>query len=185
MFTSKVWTDDSRLLQETNLTTRQPYRAPHHITQATTSEGLAQGPYVVARVGLELADTRHRTYHFLRYHAPSYFMIHLHIMLACKGCPWLLVRQLKTVLLDCYAVACFKVGLVYVVMLLTEETLTRKRWHLAFEVWQRHNYCGFWNWWDPPFWSIMELFLRSLVDISSSTVSRKWLVSLFSSVEIW
>ena len=48
MFTSKVWTDDSRLLQELNLASRQPHRAPHHVIQATTSEGLAQGPYVSA-----------------------------------------------------------------------------------------------------------------------------------------
>src|SRR6218665_1358893 len=33
----------------------QPFRAPHHVIQATTSEGLAQGPYVVARVGFEPA----------------------------------------------------------------------------------------------------------------------------------
>jgi len=45
--------DDSRLLQELNLTARQPRRAPHHVIQATTSEGLAQGPYMVARVGFK------------------------------------------------------------------------------------------------------------------------------------
>jgi len=45
---------DSKLLQESNLTARQPRRAPHHVIQATTSEGLAQGPYVVARVGFKL-----------------------------------------------------------------------------------------------------------------------------------
>ena len=44
MFISKVWTDDSRLLEESNLAAEQPRRAPHHIIQATTSEGLAQGP---------------------------------------------------------------------------------------------------------------------------------------------
>ena len=31
--------------------------------QATASEGLAQGPYVAARVGFDHADARHRTYH--------------------------------------------------------------------------------------------------------------------------
>ena len=31
----------------------QPRRAPTHLIQATTNEGLAQGPYVVARVGFE------------------------------------------------------------------------------------------------------------------------------------
>ena len=41
------------LLLESNLTARQPRRAPHHVIRATTSEGLAQGPYVVARVGFE------------------------------------------------------------------------------------------------------------------------------------
>jgi len=55
MFTSKVWTDDSKLLQESNLTVRQPCRAPHHVIQATMSEGLAQGPYMVAKVGFEPA----------------------------------------------------------------------------------------------------------------------------------
>jgi len=44
------------LLQESNLTARQPCRAPHHtgIIQATMSEGLAQGPYMVARAGSNL-----------------------------------------------------------------------------------------------------------------------------------
>jgi len=45
--------NNSRLLQELNLTTRQPLKAPHHVIQAIASEGLAQGPYVVARVGFE------------------------------------------------------------------------------------------------------------------------------------
>ena len=47
--------DDSRLLQESNLTARQPRRGsvPHHAILATMSEGLAQGPYVAARVGFE------------------------------------------------------------------------------------------------------------------------------------
>ena len=47
--------DDSRLLQESNLAARQPRRAPHHNIQATPSEGFAQGPYLVARVGFETA----------------------------------------------------------------------------------------------------------------------------------
>ena len=54
MFTSKVWTDDSRLLQESNLAARQPQGATSG-TQAITSEGLAQGPYVAARGGVEPA----------------------------------------------------------------------------------------------------------------------------------
>src|SRR6218665_1047763 len=33
MFTSKVRTDGSRLLQESNLAARQPRRAPHHVIQ--------------------------------------------------------------------------------------------------------------------------------------------------------
>ena len=45
MFTGKVGTDDSR--QESNLAAKQPHRTPHHVIQVTTSEGLAQGPYVV------------------------------------------------------------------------------------------------------------------------------------------
>ena len=52
MFTSKVWTDDSRLLQESNLAARQPQGATSDI-QAITGEGLAQGPYVEARGGVE------------------------------------------------------------------------------------------------------------------------------------
>ena len=55
MFTGKVGTDCSTLLQESNLATRQPRRPPYHGIQATTSEGLAQGPYVAARVGFEPA----------------------------------------------------------------------------------------------------------------------------------
>jgi len=31
MYASLVWMDDSTLLQESNSTTRQPRRAPHHI----------------------------------------------------------------------------------------------------------------------------------------------------------
>jgi len=57
MFTSKVRTDDNRLLQDSNLTTRQPRRVPNHFIQATTSEGLTQGPYVVARVGSKPATS--------------------------------------------------------------------------------------------------------------------------------
>jgi len=41
---------DSRLLQESNLTTRQPCWAPHRIIQATKSEGLALGHHVAAGV---------------------------------------------------------------------------------------------------------------------------------------
>ena len=50
--------DDSRLLQESNLTAKQPHRAPHHVIQATTIEGLAQVPYVAARVVFEPAILR-------------------------------------------------------------------------------------------------------------------------------
>jgi len=35
MFASKVWTDDSKPLQESNLAARQPRRAPHLVIQAT------------------------------------------------------------------------------------------------------------------------------------------------------
>ena len=56
MFASKVWTGDRKLLLESNLTTtRQPLRVPHHVMQATTSEGLAKGRYVAANVGFEPA----------------------------------------------------------------------------------------------------------------------------------
>jgi len=50
MFTSKAWTDDSKLLQESNLTESQH--------QATTGEELAQGPYTAARVEFESATLR-------------------------------------------------------------------------------------------------------------------------------
>ena len=53
MFTSKVGMDDSKLLQESNLTARLPQRMPHHSIQAIASEGLAQGPYMAARGGVE------------------------------------------------------------------------------------------------------------------------------------
>ena len=52
MFTSKVWTDDSRLLQESNLAARQPQGATS-VIQSITGKGLAQGPYVVARGGVD------------------------------------------------------------------------------------------------------------------------------------
>ena len=54
MFINK-WTDDSNLLQESNLAARQPRRATHHVIHATTSEELVRGPYVEARVGFEPA----------------------------------------------------------------------------------------------------------------------------------
>ena len=47
--------DDCKLLQESNLTARQPRRAPRHVTQATTIEELAQRPYVATSVGFESA----------------------------------------------------------------------------------------------------------------------------------
>ena len=45
---SEAQWDDSKLLHESNLAAKQPRRAPHHVLQATTSEGLAQGPNVKA-----------------------------------------------------------------------------------------------------------------------------------------
>ena len=57
MFTSKVWTDDSRQLQEPNLAARQPHGAAS-VLQAITGEGLAQGLYVAARGGVELTTFR-------------------------------------------------------------------------------------------------------------------------------
>src|SRR6218665_2847850 len=45
MFTCKVWTDDSRLLQESNLAARQQQGATS-VIQAITGEGLAQGPCI-------------------------------------------------------------------------------------------------------------------------------------------
>ena len=55
MFTSKVRTYDNKLLQELNLTARQPHWAPRHVIQAIMSEGLSQGPYVAAKVGFKPA----------------------------------------------------------------------------------------------------------------------------------
>jgi len=52
MFTSKVQTNDSRLLQESNLAASQPQVATS-VIQAITGEGLAQGPYLAARGGVE------------------------------------------------------------------------------------------------------------------------------------
>ena len=48
MFTSKVWTGDNRLLQESNLS----------VIQAITGEGLAQGSYVAAWGGVEPTTIR-------------------------------------------------------------------------------------------------------------------------------
>src|SRR6218665_2269929 len=68
----------------TNLTARQPRRAPHHVIQATTGEGLSQGPYVAAscnKVGVLCGSTtirlrtfrlRHFVYrHFVYYSIPA------------------------------------------------------------------------------------------------------------------
>ena len=41
------------ILQESNSAARKQRRAPLHVIQATMDEGLAQGPYVAARVGFE------------------------------------------------------------------------------------------------------------------------------------
>ena len=57
VFASKVWTDDSRLLQESNLAARQPQVATS-VIQTITGEGLAQGPYVAARGGVESTTFR-------------------------------------------------------------------------------------------------------------------------------
>ena len=53
-----TWTDDRKLLQESNLTARQPRTAPHHVIQITAIEGLVQGPYVAATVKFEPAILR-------------------------------------------------------------------------------------------------------------------------------
>ena len=68
MFTSKVWTDDNRLLQESNLAARQPQGATA-VIQAITGEGLAQGPCVAARGGVEPTTFRTDNIH-LTNHAP-------------------------------------------------------------------------------------------------------------------
>ena len=52
MLTNKVWTDDSRPSQESNLAARQPQGATS-VIQAITGEGLAQAPYMAARGGVE------------------------------------------------------------------------------------------------------------------------------------
>ena len=52
LITYIVWTDDCKLLQESNLTVRQPRRAPHHVIRPTAIEG-RQGSNVTARVGFE------------------------------------------------------------------------------------------------------------------------------------
>jgi len=75
MFTSKVRTDDSKLLQELNLTARQPRREPHHAIQATVSGGLAQGPYVAARMGFEPA-TFHTEHHHWATMSQANYSVH-------------------------------------------------------------------------------------------------------------
>ena len=50
--------DDSVQLQESNLAARWLLKATHHVIQTITSEGLAQGPYVAARGGIEPATFR-------------------------------------------------------------------------------------------------------------------------------
>ena len=71
MFKSKAWTDDSRLLRESNLAARQPQGATS-VIQAITGEGLAQGPYVAARGGVEPVTFRTKGTHILHLtnHAP-------------------------------------------------------------------------------------------------------------------
>jgi len=61
----------SRLLQESNVSARQPRRAPHHVIQATSSEGLAQGPYAAAS-GIQTSNLPHRRHRTppISHHAP-------------------------------------------------------------------------------------------------------------------
>src|SRR6218665_4173829 len=62
MFTSKVRTDDSAVAGYYRSRILAPRyhagREPHQVIQPTTSEGLAQGPYVAAMVGFEPAPFR-------------------------------------------------------------------------------------------------------------------------------
>jgi len=60
------------LLEESYLTARQPRRAPHHVIQAITSEGLARGPYVEARGGVGPATfrTKGTKHHHSANHTP-------------------------------------------------------------------------------------------------------------------
>ena len=74
MFTSKVRTNDSRLLQESNLAARQP-QGGISVIQAITGEGLAQGPYVADRGGVKPTtlctlgtDNLHLTNHAPKHH---------------------------------------------------------------------------------------------------------------------
>jgi len=67
-----IWTNDSRLLQESNLAARQPQGAIS-VIQAITGEGLAQGPYLAARGGVEpttfcSTDNLHLTNHAPKHH---------------------------------------------------------------------------------------------------------------------
>ena len=67
-----VWTNDSRLLQELNLTARQPRRAPYYVIQATSSEGLTQGPLHGGLSGVWTIDSRCKATNLpLSYHTPS------------------------------------------------------------------------------------------------------------------
>ena len=82
MFTSKVWKHDSRLLQESNLAARQPQGATS-VIQAITGEGLAQGPYVAARGGVEPTtfhiegtDNLHLTNHASSGHKAVWLVFH-------------------------------------------------------------------------------------------------------------
>src|SRR6218665_327577 len=66
--------DDNRLLQESNLAARQP-QGTTSVIQAISVEGLAQGPYVVARGGVEPTTFRSKGTNNLHLtnHTPTWY----------------------------------------------------------------------------------------------------------------
>src|SRR6218665_209828 len=63
LLTSKVWMDDSTLIQESNLTARQPRRSPYHVVYV---KGLPTVPTWRLEGGIRTCnhpDARHRIYH--------------------------------------------------------------------------------------------------------------------------
>ena len=83
MFTSKVWTDDSRLLQELNLASRQPQGATSHHT-GNYKWRSCQGSYVAARGGVEPVNFRTEGTDYSTNHTPCpaiSFIVYLPIVL--------------------------------------------------------------------------------------------------------
>src|SRR6218665_21680 len=95
---------DSKIIQESNLTARQPRRAPHHVIQATTSEELAHSkvptwtllccyrvgfePATLGAQGTELTTEPPRVAQDLWYHRRDFYLMYTDLSISEKSPLW-------------------------------------------------------------------------------------------------